>query len=584
MRKSVLVAILVFIPMSFVHAQLPTEEREALIALYNATNGPGWTNNSNWLGSVDTECTWHGVTCSGGHVTELWLQFNQLAGPIPSELGDLTSAKTLSLGGNQLSGSIPPELENLSSVLYLYLHANDLSGTIPPKLGNLSNLRTLQLNFNDLSGSIPPELGNLTNLWTLKLGSNQLTGSIPAELGSMSSLKEMFLDRNPLSGGIPPEFGNLSNLTKLDLDWTELTEPIPPEFGNLSSLEVLHLFDSQLRGPIPPELENLSSLTYLALGGNHLSGRIPPELGNLSNLEHLFLDSNQLDGSIPSTLSNLSSLITLRLSSNRLSGQIPAELGSLSLGSLYLFSNRLSGEIPAELANITGLSDGSSLRIRWNALHTENASLIAFLDAKQLDGDWQSTQTIAPVNLTVGSLGDHTVWLSWDTVSYQSDPGGYEVFSAPTGTGVWTSGGWTEPKTSNTFPITGLDPGTIYDLAVLTYTAPHTDNLNLVHSDFSLQVMATTSSGGCAQPIIEQAGVDPITLSLSTSWDSYLWSTGETDPSIVVDPQLWKWYWVTVTSTGPCEETAATWVGLETPVFADGFESGDTSEWSSTVP
>jgi hypothetical protein len=188
------------------------------------------------------------------------------------------------------------------------------------------------------------------------------------------------------------------------------------------------------------------------------------------------------------------------------------------------------------------------------------------------------------VNLTVGSLGDHTVWLSWDAVSYQIDPGGYEVFSAPKGSGGWTTGGWTEPKTSNTFPVTGLDPGTIYDLAVLTYTAPHGMNQNLVHSDFSLQVTPTTTSGGCAQPIIEHAGGDPVTLSVPGSYLTYLWSTGETDPSIVVDPQLWKWYWVTVTSAGPCEETAATWVGTETSVFADGFESGDTSEWSATVP
>ena len=158
------------------------------------------------------------------------------------------------------------------------------------------------------------------------------------------------------------------------------------------------------------------------------------------------------------------------------------------------------------------------------------------------------------------------------------------MFSAPTGSGIWTSGGWTEAKTDTTFPVTGLDPATSYDLAVATYTDPHVSNLNLVHSDFSLQVMATTVSGGCAQPIIEHAGEDPITLSLSTSWDSYLWSTGETDPSIVVDPQLWKWYWVTVSSTGPCEETASTWVGSETSIFSDGFESGDTTAWSDTVP
>jgi len=225
------------------------------------------------------------------------------------------------------------------------------------------------------------------------------------------------------------------------------------------------------------------------------------------------------------------------------------------------------------------------MNIRFNALHSDNATLIAFLNSKQnLGGDWQSTQTIAPENLTVGSLGDHTVWLTWDAVSYQADPGGYSVFSAPTGTGVWTARGWTESKATTTYPVTGLDPGVAYDLAVISYTDPHTFNQNLVNSDFSPEVMATTESGGCAQPIIVQTGDDPITLSLTGTYDGYLWSTGEATSSIVVDPQLWRWYWVTVTSTGPCEETTATWVGPETPVFADGFESGDTSAWSDAVP
>jgi len=219
----------------------------------------------------------------------------------------------------------------------------------------------------------------------------------------------------------------------------------------------------------------------------------------------------------------------------------------------------------------------SGLDLQWNALHSDNATLIAFLNEKHMPGvDWQSTQTIAPVNLTVDSLGDHTVWLSWDAVSYQADPGGYSVFSAPTGTGIWKAGGWTESKMDTTFPVTGLVPGTIYDLAVISYTDPHADNLNLVHSDFSPEVVETTASGGCAQPDIEK--VDPTTLSVLGSYNTYLWT------SIVIDPLLDQWYWVRVTSTGPCDETATIWGGPAIPVFADDFESGDTSAWSSKVP
>jgi hypothetical protein len=345
------------------------------------------------------------------------------------------------------------------------------------------------------------------------------------------------------------------------------------------------LAGNQLTGVIPSDLGDLTSLVGLKLEGNQLSGSIPPELGKLSSLYSLFLYLNQLSGSIPPELGDLSGLVKLRLGLNKLAGSIPPELGKLSnLQELYLFGNQLRGDVPAQLEDLSALLDGTGLRMNWNALHSDNATLIAFLDSKSQYHDWQSTQTIAPVNLAFDRVGDHTVWLSWDSVSYLDDSGGYEVFYAPTGSGVWSSGGWTEAKTDITFPVAGLDPGTIYDLAVVTYTDPHNLNNNLVHSDFSLEVMPTTASEGCAQPIVQQTGDDPITLSLSESFDSYFWSTGETTSSIDVDAQLWRWYWVTVTSAGPCEETASTWIGPPIPFFADGFESGDISAWTDQQP
>ncbi len=514
MRISVLVAVLAITLVSFVQAQMPTEEREALIALYNSTDGPNWTNNTNWLGAVGTECTWFGVYCSlDDQVTQLILPTNKL------------------------NGSLPPEIGDLPILFLLHMWANQLSGSLPPELGDLSNLQQIKLYNNDLSGSIPPELGQLSKLSWLSLYNNDLTGSIPPELGDLSSLQQLILFGNQLTGVIPPDLGDLTNLAGLKLEANQLSGSIPPELGKLSSLYSLSLYLNQLSGSIPPELGDLSGLVNLHLHLNQLTGSIPPELGQLALLQQL-----------------------------------------------YLYSNKLRGDIPAELEDLTALLDGSGLRMKWNALHSDNATLIAFLDGKSPGGEWQSTQTIAPVNLTFDRVGDHTVWLSWDAVSYLGDSGGYEVFYAPTGSGVWSSGGWTEDKEDITFPVTGLDPGTIYDLAVVTYTDPHDFNQNLVHSDFSLEVMPTTASAGCPQPIVQQTEEDPITLSLSESFDSYVWSTGETTSSIDVDAQLWQWYWVTVTSAGPCEETASTWVGPPIPFFADGFESGATTAWSSTFP
>ena len=65
--------------------------REILVALYNSTNGPNWTNNTNWLTDAPLG-DWHGVeTDENGRVTKLELGFNNLSGSLPPELGDLTT-------------------------------------------------------------------------------------------------------------------------------------------------------------------------------------------------------------------------------------------------------------------------------------------------------------------------------------------------------------------------------------------------------------------------------------------------------------------------------------------------------------
>jgi hypothetical protein len=74
-----------------VSAQVPTVERDALIALYNSTNGAGWGNNSEWLGAAATECTWFGVACSGGSVYQIDLGSNERSDSIPAELGNLAN-------------------------------------------------------------------------------------------------------------------------------------------------------------------------------------------------------------------------------------------------------------------------------------------------------------------------------------------------------------------------------------------------------------------------------------------------------------------------------------------------------------
>ena len=85
-------------------------DREALVALHNATGRPNWSSNNNWLSDVPIG-QWEGVTTDdNGRVTELNLQFDQLSGEIPPELGNLANLEWLDLNRNQLSGCVPSSL------------------------------------------------------------------------------------------------------------------------------------------------------------------------------------------------------------------------------------------------------------------------------------------------------------------------------------------------------------------------------------------------------------------------------------------------------------------------------------------
>ena len=163
-------------------------DRAALVALYNATSGENWTNNTNWL-SNEALSEWHGVeTDENGRVTHVYLVLNELSGEIPVELGNLTNLLLLSLWGNELSGEIPAELGNLTSLRELFLGLNELSGEIPAELGDLTSLHYLFLAINELSGEIPVELGKLTNLQRLHLNDNELSGPLPLTLSALSQL------------------------------------------------------------------------------------------------------------------------------------------------------------------------------------------------------------------------------------------------------------------------------------------------------------------------------------------------------------------------------------------------------------
>src|SRR3990167_9472630 len=91
----------------FVPSDVPQSEADALITLYNATNGPSWTNKTNWLTS-SVVGSWYGITVSGGHVTQISLYNNNLNGSVatfqPGNLPNMTLLYLYSM--STMSGDI----------------------------------------------------------------------------------------------------------------------------------------------------------------------------------------------------------------------------------------------------------------------------------------------------------------------------------------------------------------------------------------------------------------------------------------------------------------------------------------------
>ncbi|WP_420636010.1 leucine-rich repeat domain-containing protein [Candidatus Palauibacter sp.] len=441
-------------------------DREVLVALYNATGGANWEYRDNWLSDLAID-TWYGVEANAeGYVTTLFLPANNLAGPLPAELGDLGRLEVLSLWGNDLSGRIPPGLGRLTRLHQLTLSSNELEGSIPPELGRLVNVDTLNLSRNQLagpipreldnmvalerlalhnnrlSGPLPPEIGQLKNLKHLVLSDNAIEGPLPPELGDMASLERLTLTRNQVSGPIPAELGRLGSLKRLELYGNQIDGPIPATLGNLTSLESLNLANNRLTGGIPRELGELSNLRFMGLFENALSGLIPAELGNLEKLETMSLGSNQLTGVIPPGLgAGLSALETMGLSRNNLSGPIPPELAALSsLTTLSLFSNNLSGPLPSEFSDLDNLE---------NVWLSRNPDLQGLLPRSLMNMESLSSLSVFETGLCGQLDGEFQAWLGQiDATLEECDVTRVErlalsEFFALAGGDSWTrSGGW----------------------------------------------------------------------------------------------------------------------------------------------
>ncbi len=331
-------------------------ERAALIALYEATDGPNWVNSENWLTDAPLG-DWYGVDTDGsGRVvalnlagtTDQWPDVTPhgLEGPIPPEVGNLASLRRLNLAYNHLTGPIPPEIGRLGHLQWLDLDDNALTGPVPLEIGSLSSLEGLDLDNNALSGPIPPELGNLGNLVELDLTENNLTGPVPPELGSLTNLEALVLSRNALTGPLPQSLLSLTKLRRFEFRQNE-SLCMPGISAFVAWLQAIERRDREVSSCNAADVAVLTSF-FEATGGSGwtnsdrwLDGFTLDEwqgvrADSLGRVTALDLSRNGLAGRLPGILGDLAHMTELRITDNAdLSGRLPLSLARLALQVLH---------------------------------------------------------------------------------------------------------------------------------------------------------------------------------------------------------------------------------------------------------
>jgi Leucine-rich repeat (LRR) protein len=272
--------------------QLPFEQCQTLIALFNITKEFIWNIN-------DSPCTWEGITCHAGQVTEIRLQQEGiLQQELFPPLEALSHLETIHLERVGLTGNLP-DFEKLSRLKTINLSRNLLKGSIPT-LTTLTQLQELNLAGNQLTGPIP-KLTTLTQLQNLNLAGNQLNGSLP-NFTSLKNLQELNLFGNEFQGYFPDLTG-LRNLRIVDISVNHLNGPIP-ELTTLTQLQELNLFFNQFNGFLP-DFTGLKNLRELNISGNHFCGEISYHQFPITQLSSFLIMHNHLTTSDPQMIAFL---------------------------------------------------------------------------------------------------------------------------------------------------------------------------------------------------------------------------------------------------------------------------------------
>ncbi|WP_298541708.1 immunoglobulin domain-containing protein [uncultured Aquimarina sp.] len=448
--KKLLLYLFLLLSITVSSQEISENDRNALVALYNATDGANWTNTwdlndspTNWYGVVTNIV--FGSSGAERHVDEINLSDNNLTGIIPQELGNLKDLNTLELSNNNISGSIPGELGNAEDLNYLYLQNNNLNGDIPPELFSLNDRHFLEVNlsYNQLTGKLPNEARrSFANEGDLLVSNNLLTDLPDYTSSDLFLIKTLDISNNNIYFSVferAPSIDNIAtvlednvaNLTYTPQNKIDATENIVLIEGENIMLSVTGLTSTNntyqwfknntlIDGATNSTFE-ISNATTSDIGLYYCEIKNP-------QVPNLTIQRNSINVDTQGAIMDRTALLALYNSTNGANWSNPWNLNisfknnwsgvavdseTNRVVSLNLSQRGLEGELPAEIGNLSELTylsivDDASNSMLTGSLPEEiiNLSKLEFIQISQtglsgvIPSDLFAINSLNSVNLT----------------------------------------------------------------------------------------------------------------------------------------------------------------------------------------
>ena len=417
----------------------PEENRKAIVALYDATDGPNWTRPANYTGALpydewrepDTTLrTWQRnfrfrylVVDGDGCVTEINFEGLNLVGQPPS-LEALTRLTSLNLSGNQLEGTVKSlgiadlvlGTLNLSNNKFsgqvlgsagtvaerdihpqagdgrgsIWLFGNDFTGPIPDLSLNkgFTDLYIDNNRFNELIPDHLPQITDKQERYNLRANNNEFSGEFPDLSGEY--LSDLNLSHNNFSGELNPAHlriwrrldapnNDINRIGVLNLSHNNFSGEVPDLSDRIGSNDAtINLSNNNFSGEL--DLDHIHSDTNrLDVSNNMLSGNIPDFKTDTPNLTQIYISGNKFsDTTLPVARFNEATLNILVAANLGFTGPIPSFAGFSRLRNLDLSGNSFTGTL-ADL-NLSGVT---VLDLNGNML-TGDLSILTTLNTYEL--------------------------------------------------------------------------------------------------------------------------------------------------------------------------------------------------------